>query len=156
MKAKYPWLTSMILSSRSSLCVNSRVINVSKMDNTPQLDVLCNSARAYDGLDVDTKGCIFDRKLTDTPALSSSVHSMIDTTEMVKQACQNLEICPYVSGLQAVKTAHIVLLPYSYLASPSVRASQTNMNLENSVIFFDEGRFYLSLSWSLTLFSFNI
>lgn len=58
--------------------------------------------------------------------------------EDLQKLGNNRGVCPFYLARKMSETADIVFMPYNYLIDARVRGGLTQINLENSILIFDE------------------
>jgi regulator of telomere elongation helicase 1 len=127
--SKSNYLTVSLLGSRQQLCIHPTISTLAS--NSTQQNQACHQA---------TKQfkCQFHNNLQRNPNKFSlnGTHSVMDLEDLISYGRDQV-VCPYYLTRQKLSEANLILMPYNYLLDPTVR-KKLDINLENSVIIFDE------------------
>lgn len=114
-----------VLGSRDQLCLHPKVMNI---ENSMAKIHTCRAK-------VKDRSCVHytnvDKKIND-----AIFNEILDIEELVNVS-KDKTMCPYYSSRELLRRADIIFMPYNYLIDSKTRKNQ-NINLENSIVIFDE------------------
>lgn len=123
----YRFCPTVTIGSRDQLCINPDVANLevkSAKNQTCHHKVKNNLCTYHHN---------YERKISDIRMTNSKV---FDIEDLMKFGNEH-KACPYYLS-KSMKDSSLVFMPYNYVLDPSIRKT-FKLNLENSVIIFDEG-----------------
>ncbi len=115
-----------VLGSRDQLCVDETV----KMASSGAKSSLCKAS-------VKKRICEYHENV-DSPLILKELNDQIMDIEELIEFGQVKKACPFYLSRNMITDADIIFLPYNYLIDSKSRKSM-NINLQNSIIIFDEG-----------------
>lgn len=122
-----PQFRMVVLGSRKSLCINSRVRPLSDRNDK------CQKAR-------DLKDCRYyrSRQYAEEFKKSNEFSSgkAFDIEDMVSVGTKR-GLCPYFGARAILEQANVIFCPYNYILDPVTR-SQMKINIKDSIIIIDE------------------
>nr|PVC53634.1 helicase [Theileria orientalis] len=119
-------LKAALLASRDLLCINPAKGNLSG-------DHLNNFCRLL----VQNRKCIYYNSLRGSKNNEEAqFNELVDIEDMVKMGKRGT-FCPYFAVKDAQENADLILVPYNYLLSPSVRDAM-DLKTKNSIVIIDE------------------
>ncbi|UKK02940.1 helicase [Theileria orientalis] len=118
-------LKAALLASRDLLCINQAKGNLSG-------DHLNNFCRLL----VQNRKCIYYNTLRGSKNEDAQFTDLVDIEDMVKIGKKGA-FCPYFAVKDAQENADLILVPYNYLLSPSVREAM-DLKTKNSIVIIDE------------------
>jgi Rad3-related DNA helicase len=131
----YPELQVVPLASRTHMCVNQTVKRQAALSkDAVSINEACSQA-------IQARAC--GPKLNLDTALKHNVVTALqsppvaDIEDFISHA-SSADLCPYYLSQRAVSRADVLLLPYSYLLDPSVRAHVEAVDVAKSILLVDE------------------
>ena len=121
-----------VLGSRSQLCINKKIIELSKNINAKRtLDDECRTSQ-------QNNLCEFSNRIT-IGNICQELHrktAIWDIEEVIMIGKKN-KACPYYMTRLLMSNAQIILLPYNYILDEIIR-KLTKIDLNDAIIIFDE------------------
>ena len=124
-----------ILGSRQQLCVNN---DVNKLNDNSMINHSCQ-------VKVTAKSCRYKENLINFSSHKQLLQNDIYDVEDLRAIGESNTICPYYYELDLRNDSELLLLPYNYLLDRNIR-HRLNIQLENSVVIFDEAHNIESVS----------